>query len=328
MTLTDSETRAVVEVAGLAPSVHNTQPWRFVAAGHSLQVRADTDRMLRFLDPTARQLHISCGAAVEFARLAIRGLGRECVVRLRAGGADDPALLATLTVGNPAPVTEQEQRWLDAIPRRYTDRGHYDPVPLPADLLAKATDAAASLGCWLRVLDRPGERTTASTLLSHAEQIETTESRYREEIVAWRRQSPAEDGIPAAATAWDDEAWVSDVPLRDYTGGGHHREPGGGPPPQVERDTLVLLGSADDTPSGWLRTGRALSLVLLTLTDAGVVTQPLGPVTDLPTTRLRLQHELGLLGHPQLLLRAGYGHGRPRTGRRSVEEMLAVAAVG
>ena len=49
------EIRLVTEFASLAPSVHNTQPWRFVMDGHTLQVRADTSRGLPYLDPKALQ---------------------------------------------------------------------------------------------------------------------------------------------------------------------------------------------------------------------------------------------------------------------------------
>src|SRR3954451_21903620 len=126
----DADTlRAVTQFAGLAPSVHNSQPWTFVATDHTLEVRADTTRMLSYLDPTSRQLHISCGLAVEFARLAIRSLGHDAVVRLRPG--EDPKLLATITTGRPLPPTETERRWAEAVPRRYTDRGPYDDRPVP-----------------------------------------------------------------------------------------------------------------------------------------------------------------------------------------------------
>jgi hypothetical protein len=146
-------------------------------------------------------------------------------------------------------------------------------------------------------------------------------------MAAWSRAAAAADGVPQVATTWTAPAAVSDVPLRDFTGRGEHPTPGGdGPPPPVCRDRLLLIGSDDDTPVGWLRTGRALALVLLTLTDAGLVTQPLGPITDVPATRVRLQRQLGLLGHPQLLFRAGYGYGRPRAGRRSVDDLLTITA--
>lgn len=320
------EMRLVTDFASLAPSVHNTQPWQFVADGRSLEVRADRDRQLAFLDDSARQLHLSCGAAVEFARLAIRSLGYSCIVRL-APRADDPLLLATLTVGGRAATNPVERRLLEAAARRYTDRGPYEDRPVPREVLARMSDAATEVGCWLRALTRPGDRLIASMLLEKAEAIEAEDPRYHAELAQWRREGTADDGIPGSALGdWPSDR-VSDVPLRDFSGDGRHPRPGSGAPPEVERDTLVLLGSDSDDRLSWLRTGRALAAILLTATDAGIASQPLGPVTDVLATRSQLQRGLGLLGHPQLLLRIGYGHGRPSTGRRPVEATVSAVAV-
>src|SRR4051812_5306791 len=107
--LSGSELELITTFASLAPSVHNTQPWRFVGDGHTLEVRADPTRQLEFLDDDARQLHVSCGGVVEFARLAIRALGYDCVVRLLPRP-DDKTLLATLTLGGRSVVRPAEKR--------------------------------------------------------------------------------------------------------------------------------------------------------------------------------------------------------------------------
>lgn len=320
------ELQLVTTFASLAPSVHNTQPWQFVADGHTLEVRADPSRQLAFLDESSRQLHISCGTAIEFARLAVRALGYSCVVRLLARP-DDRLLLATLTLGGPAEPRPTEKRLYEAAPRRYTDRGPYEDRPVPHDLLTRMSDAASEVGCWVRVLNRPGDRLLATILLQRAEEIEVDDSRYRQELDEWRRDGAAVDGIPGAALpAWP-QTRVSDVPLRDFTGVAQPRRPGTEQKPQVERDTLLLVGSDADDTFNWLRTGRALAAILLTATDAGLVSQPLGPVTDLPATRAQLQRGLGLLGHPQLMLRMGYGHGSPTTNRRPVEDILVLGSL-
>ena len=56
--------RAAVR-ATLAPSVHNTQPWRLHIRDGRLDVFVDQSRRLRVLDPVGRQLLISCGCVAD-----------------------------------------------------------------------------------------------------------------------------------------------------------------------------------------------------------------------------------------------------------------------
>jgi nitroreductase len=51
--------RCAVADAVLAPSTHNTQPWRFHLVGDELELCADLGRHLRVIDPDARQLVMS-----------------------------------------------------------------------------------------------------------------------------------------------------------------------------------------------------------------------------------------------------------------------------
>jgi hypothetical protein len=67
-------------------------------------------------------------------------------------------------------------------------------------------------------------------------------------------------------------------------------------------DTLLLVGTEDDTPAAWLRTGRALALTLLVLTDAGLASDWSAGIATPSLLRTRFQRELGLLGSPQLML--------------------------
>jgi len=104
----------LIATAARAPSVHNTQPWRFKASQDVIELYADPRRKLR-VDTVGREMLISCGAALFGLRLAIRSLGYQPVTELFP----DPArlrLLGRVRLGPAAAVTGAERQMLEAIP--------------------------------------------------------------------------------------------------------------------------------------------------------------------------------------------------------------------
>jgi len=314
MRATVDDLDVILESAGLAPSVHNTQPWRFVADGDVIEVRSEPSRQLGYLDPTGRQLHVSCGAAIEFAYIAARACGRACDVALLPD-AGDRELLARLTLGEPQPATADDVRLADAIAVRYTDRGAYSDERVPPTVVGAIAERASQLGAWTR----PDDRRALIEVLYAAEAAEASDPDYAKEIAAWTNSS-GDVGIATKATksSWPGDR-VPEVPLRDFSGSGAHPRPADSPeaPPTVERDLLLLLGTELDDPGSWLAAGRALGAALLRAAAEGIAAQPLGQAIDLPRGRARLRRELGLVGHPQFVLRMGYGTGEPSTRRRT-----------
>src|SRR4051794_15966274 len=67
-------TRAAM-AAGAAPSVFNTQPWRWRIVADTVELRADRGRQLATLDPDGRMLTVSCGAALHHLRTVLDGAG-------------------------------------------------------------------------------------------------------------------------------------------------------------------------------------------------------------------------------------------------------------
>src|SRR4051794_39294469 len=66
---------AAVTVAIRAPSIYNTQPWRWEFGSDGLDLRADRSRQLAVVDPDGHSLLISCGAALALARYGLRAAG-------------------------------------------------------------------------------------------------------------------------------------------------------------------------------------------------------------------------------------------------------------
>src|SRR5215468_8784520 len=113
--------RLLITAAARAPSVHNTQPWRFRVNPEVVELRTDPRGKLR-ADPSGREMLISCGGALFGLRLAIRSLGYLPVTELLP----DPAqlrLMARVRPGGAAPPNGPERTMLDAVPHRHTHRG-------------------------------------------------------------------------------------------------------------------------------------------------------------------------------------------------------------
>lgn len=324
----------VVDRAVRAPSIHNTQPWRFVGHPDRLELRLDPDRALTVLDPNRRQQVISCAAALEFAVVALRAAGSASEVDLLPAE-DDEDLLAVVRVTGGHEPSDDDRALEAAIARRHTVRAAFAPRPVPASLIDRWQAEADARGVWLKPITREEEEVATAFLLSAAEEMERSDPAYLEELRRWVRTDPgAEDGVPVAAVVEEDPATrPSNWLIRDFVAGdrpAHEFLPPqnpDAPPPVVERPTVLLMGTLNDDRAAWLEGGRAMGHLLLAATSAGLAASPLTQALDWAATRERLRGRLRLVGHPQMLLRVGYPTAAEpgvASGRRPVADVLVV----
>ncbi|GAC1611171.1 MAG: NAD(P)H nitroreductase [Mycobacteriales bacterium] len=319
----DAAHRAIVHAATLAPSVHNSQPWRFTSDDTGLDLYADDGRRLSVLDPQGRLMHLSCGAALLHAQTAAYALGFIADAVLFPDPAD-PTHLARLTLVAGPPGTAGDQRLSNAMRTRRTFRGAFAQRPVPGDLLERLRLAAEAEGVALTPV-LGDDLIELEVLLAWADHLQEDDPAYRDEITASVRTAPSADGIPDWALAPDPERGSS-LRLRDFALTGPP-VPGldGAEPPTPEKPDVVLIVTEDDNPKAWLCAGKALAAVLLHAADAGVMGQPLAQATDFPAARSRLHKALGLVGIPQMALRLGYADPVAPTPRRDVDEVLTAA---
>jgi hypothetical protein len=310
--------RAAVR-AVLAPSVHNTQPWRLRLTPDRLDLHADRSRQLMVLDPSSRQMLISCGCALMNARVALAGSGLHVDVRRNPHPLHGD-LLAALTITD-GPADEALAALDPVIEVRQTNRRHFDDEHVPEEVMSALQEAAGAEQASLYVVQDPRERLAVARLSQRADDIENLNPAYRAELRAWTSDEPARrDGVPAHAVPRVDGSAHDQVPIRDFD----TRGTGGLPAAtRSSRDqALVLLCTAEDSPSDWLRAGEALERVWLELTRHGYRASPLTQVTEVPSARAELRRELRLEAYPHLLLRIGRAAMTPASRRRRLVDVL------
>jgi len=318
--LTKSDVRWVVAQAARAPSIHNTQPWRFRWDGRAFELRADTHRGLSAADPEGRELVLSCGAALFNLRLALRKLGFTSSLRLLPS-AEDPRLLARVTVEPGLPADVRTRRMYAALTRRHTHRGSFEDRPLSAELAVQLQRAAEDENASLLYVHDPGQRHRVLHLARSAERELAADERVREEVAAWTPPpaSPRRDGIPATAYAHEPSTLADDLPPRDFDldrGYGQvdsGEQPAGG---------LAVLLTPRDLEVDWLQAGQALEHVLVTAAERFAFAAMHSQVIEVPNLRDELRRELCTAGYPQILLRFGYAADVVVTPRRPVDDVL------
>lgn len=306
-----------LQAAAAAPSIHNTQPWRFRVRQASIDVLADRDRLLPVVDPQGRELMISLGAAILNLRLAMLAHGRLPLLRLLPERTE-PGLVARVTAGQSVEPRPSVRALAEAIPHRHTNRFPFANRPVPDSVLAELSAAASAEGAQFGVAGPVG-RDAILMLAASAERTQCADKRYHEELSRWACCGPSRlDGIPWQAIGPRDGTRHR-LPLRDFT-------PAQPTEPEhtasfEPHPVIATLSTVVDSEAEWLRAGQALERVLLTATVRGLAVTPMSQPTEVIGVRR-------LLGDPrqrravQLVLRLGYGPAAVGSPRRPLAETL------
>ncbi|WP_327150749.1 Acg family FMN-binding oxidoreductase [Nocardia sp. NBC_01329] len=309
--------QAALSLARRAPSVHNTQPWRWVFDGHRLHLHRDTSRQLFSADPQGRQLIISCGAILDHTRIAFAAAGWDTeVVRLPDTVPDH---LATVDFAPAPAVSDTVRARAAAIDQRYTDRLPMLPPRNWARVESGLHTTATERGGTLEVLgDSARLRLAAASAQSAA--LREYDPQYLNELHWWAGNDSPADGVPISALVSAAELAQVGVGRAFPTA-----------PPSLRRgeltdsSRLLVIGSAGDSPLDWLRAGEALSAVLLECTAAGLATCPLTHITEVPVSRRTIANLLHEPAAPQVVVRVGTAPtsaAQPPTPRRTVGDFL------
>ncbi|KAA1417807.1 hypothetical protein F0U44_16105 [Nocardioides humilatus] len=134
----------LVELACLAPSVHNTQPWMWHTGRGRVRLYADRTRLLPDDDLRGRNLVMSCGAALDHFRYAARALSLDTeVTRLPEGPRSDLLAEISLLRSEPSPSAAED---IAALRARCTDRRRFTSWPVPAAALEGLAEEARARG--------------------------------------------------------------------------------------------------------------------------------------------------------------------------------------
>ncbi|WP_156685554.1 Acg family FMN-binding oxidoreductase [Mycobacterium sp. Marseille-P9652] len=315
--------KSAVELACRAPSLHNSQPWRWVAGPAGVDLFVDPERFVESIDDSGRQAIISCGAVLDHFRVAMAAAGWETAVD-RFPNPNNRDHLASVDFAPADYVAAARRDRAEAISRRRTDRR---PFRAPRDWAAFEPLLRRAFGADLATLEVLGDearpRLVEASRLTEA--LRRYDDVYHEELGWWTAPARRADGIPEGALPSESQNAAVELNRRfpgeartgSAAGGGH------------DEAKIVVLSTAGDTRADALDCGQALSAVLLECTMAGLASCTVTHLTEVGAARDVIRSLLpGSAAVPQALVRVGVEPATKRppepTPRRPVREVLAI----
>jgi len=310
----------LISFAALAPSGHNSQPWRFRPGPNTIDILPDFTRRTPVVDPDDHHLFVALGCAAETLAIAAAARSRPGEISVEPGNGGSVRFAF-------ASGQRPEHALFDAIAKRQSTRAIYSGEAVAVDDLRTLAKAAAVPGVDLVLItDRAGiDRVAQLIVAGNSQQI--ADRAFLEELKTWLRFNPRRaletgDGLFSATSG-------SPI-LPDWLG------------PKMfdlafktrsENDKYVrqlassagvaIFVSQGEDKAHWIAAGRACQRFALQATALGLKHAFVNQPVEVASLRPELASLVGLPGRrPDLVMRFGYGPALPYAARRATERMI------
>ncbi|MFB3924115.1 MAG: hypothetical protein ACE145_20525 [Terriglobia bacterium] len=313
----------LVRLASLAPSLHNSQPWKFLLQDCTIKIYPDFTRRLPVEDPDDHALFISLGCALENLLIAARHMRFVPEVDYNLNTEPHDCLTVLLRRGS----TEVEAPLFKAIPERQTTWGGYGRQRVPLGHLKELMRATEREGVYAWLLVEKEDIDPVIELARESTRIQFARKDFLRELTSWIRFNRGEveahqDGLTYAALGmpsvprWLGKLLINALAVAEW----QVRQCG----KLIRTSSAMLVFTArENNKISWVQTGRSLERMALAATSLGIRYALVNAPCQVLYVRKQLQRHLGLTeDHPLLLVRVGYAHPMPRSPRRPVQGLI------
>jgi hypothetical protein len=311
----------LVHYAIMAPSGHNTQPWKFRIQENIIRIFPDISRKLPVVDPLDRELYISLGCALENLMIAAGHEGYGASVE---HSFVDGAISVNI---EPANGKANNDSLFNAIPTRQSTRRQYDGKPIPEADMERLASLPLEQGISAFFVTDPEKIEGIIGLVKEGNGIQMNDRDFMQELVSWIRFNEAEanryrDGLSSKATGNPSSPRVIGKLFMKFFLNAKGQSKKDERYIRSSSALMVVLSENNDMDS-WINTGRSFERLALCATALGIKNAHINQPCEVPELKKKLQELLSAGNmHPQLLLRLGYAEPLPGSSKRSVSEVI------
>jgi len=302
----------LLNYAILAPSSHNSQPWKFNVTKDCILVFADKSRWLQVADADQRELYLSLGCALENLIVAADHFGYNCSVAYFPGEED----LVAKVVLQPADNPSRDPRLFSAILSRQTNRNPFEPQAISETDQETIYRLSSDADVGIFITSDSAIKKSFLDLVVQANGIQYSDAKYKSELGHWLGQ-----GVMGPTGMQAKMAQLAVVFL----------DMG---PQQTKKDAelinstpyLGFISTTNNDSISSLKAGRVLERFWLAATSLGVSLHPMSQALEVSQTKADLSRHLpaesGMM-QVQQAFRLGYAKpAKEHSTRRSLKEVL------
>jgi len=314
-----------VRFATLAPSSHNTQPWKFRLGDDTVDILPDFSRRTPVVDPDDHHLYVSLGCAAENLLIAASACGRpgEIMVLTDENG---HALIRVM-------LGRGERRDIDlcaAIPSRQSTRSTYDGQPLSPDELGCLEESVNMSGVDLVIMTDRAKLGQALNYMQQGNGAQFEDPKFIRELKSWIRFNPTAalksgDGLSGPSTGNPSApSWLGPLIFGLTANKTSENQKLA---KQIDSSAgLAIFIAEEENPEGWIKVGRAFERFALRATVLGIRHAHVNMPIEVTELRPAFADWLGVSGRrPDLIIRFGKAPAMPMSMRRALDSVLVSA---
>ena len=306
----------------LAPSAHNTQPWKFKTNKESIVLSKDSNRVLGYSDTNGWETILSLGACLTNLVESSKALGLFSELKLFPNGKEDSVIAEIFLTDSASRVDEET---LEIIESRQTNRANYQKKEVSKTLIKRWIEKAQNYSTTLIPISESSLINQISELHKEATEIAFADPKFRKELSGWVRNSLTKkhDGMPGYSTNIPFPAsfigpWlIKNVNIGKMQGSMEKAA-------ILSSPLLIILLAKVTNTEEVLSVGRVFEEIALDITREDLVYAPLGALIEAPEVSKDFKRILRTEETPLMLIRVGYSDKKyKRAPKRTVVEVVS-----
>ena len=292
--------RFLLNFAVLAPSSHNSQPWRFIIKKGEIIIEPEFNRALPSSDKNHRQLFISMGCALENLLVAADYYNFETAVTYGSG------ITINLQKRN-SPLLYGDNHLISSIPKRRTNRNKYQDQ-IPEQTFLDRINSLVHGDIRIDFISEKNKRDALADTVNKAMIAAMDDKEFRRELSQYVKPNFTDSpvGMPAVGFGIPTPLSIIAPVMLRYLNMNKLGKKKDDELLKKHTSLFGIISTNEDQEENWMKTGQLYERIALEAEQHNIKTHPMAAAIQIGEFYKKLQSILQIAFRPQFFFRLGY----------------------